>query len=228
MTKRIALIALLAFSLSGAAALADQAAPAAAEKTLSVFTYQFKHRQAEKAAAAIKALVSAEGTVAIQPSSNSLVITDRTENLKDIAAALHRFDAAPQPVQLSVRLVTAARVAEGGRVPDALKDVAPKLAMLRYNSFDSLGAVNISGREGEPGIIELGERYRANFRFGEYDSASDSIPLVDFKLSRLQDDQLRELYKTTLNLKLGQTLIFGATRDPESQRALVVIVSAKR
>jgi hypothetical protein len=225
MTKRIALLTLILLCLGGAA-MADQAAD---EKTLSVFTYQFKHKQAEKAATAIKTLVSAEGTVAIQSAANSVVITDRAENLKNIAAALQRFDTPPQPVQLTVRLVTAARVeGAGGQVPDTLKDVAPKLAMLRFNSFEHLGAVNVDGREGEPGIVELGSGYRADFRFGEYDSTSDSISLADFKLSKLQGDQLTALYKTTLNLKIGQTLIFGATRDPQSQRALVVVVSAKR
>lgn len=219
MTRRLLLFVLL-FSLAGVLR--------ADEESLSVLTYQFKHKHAEKAAGVIKTLVSTEGTVAIQPATNSIVITDHGENLKAISAALQKFDTAPQPVQLTVRLVTAARLAEGGRVPDGIRDVAPKLAMLRYNSFDTLGAVNVAGREGEPGIVELDRGYRADFRFGEYDPASDSIPLVDFKLAKLQGDQLTQLYKTTLNLKVGQTLVFGATRDPESQRALIVIVSAKR
>ena len=219
MTKRISLFLMLL--LVAPLLRAD-------EKSLSVLTYQFKHKEAEKAATAIKTLVSAEGTVSIQPSTNSVVITDHAANLKEISAALQRFDVAPQPVLLSVRLVTAARVASAGRVPEAIKDVASKLALLRYNSFESIGAVNVTGREGEPGIVELGNGYRADFRFGEYDTATNSIPLADFKLARLADDQLSQIYKTTLNLKVGQTLIFGATRDPQSQRALIVIVSATR
>ena len=226
MTKRILVLALLALSSFSMTAMADQAP--AEDRVLSVYTYQFKHRQAEKAATAIKTLVSAEGTVAIQPSSNSVVITDHAENLRNIATALQRFDTAPQPIQLSVRLATAARVNGDGSVPEGLKDVAAKLAMLRYNSFETLGAVNVSGREGEPGIVELGGDYRADFKLGEFDSATDSVSLVDFRLSKLQGDQLTSLYKTTLNLKVGQTLIFMATRDPESRRALVVVVSAKR
>ena len=226
MTKRILVLALLALSFFSTTAMAD---PAPAEdRVLSVYTYQFKHREAEKAATAIKTLVSPEGTVAIQPSSNSVVITDHAENLKNIATALQRFDTAPQPVQLNVRLATAARVDGGGGVPEGLRDVASKLAMLRFNSFETLGAVNVSGREGEPGIVELGGGYRADFKLGEFDAATDSVSLVDFRLSKLQGDQLASLYKTTLNLKVGQTLIFMATRDPESRRALVVVVTAKR
>jgi hypothetical protein len=227
MTKRFVVVAIL-MVFCASIALADQAAPAAEERTLSVFTYQFKHKQAEKAATAIKTLVSAEGTVAIQPATNSVVITDRAENLKNISAAIQRFDTPPQPVKLSVRLVTAARVEGGGAVPESLKELAPKLAMFRYNSFDMVGSVNVDGREGEPGILDLGAGYRADFRFGEFDPASDSIQLADFKLSKLHADQLAQVFKTTLNLKVGQTLILGAARDPQSQRALVIIVSAKR
>lgn len=227
MTTRIASVALLMLSLCGVA-LADDITPASDEKSLSVLTYQFKHKEAEKAASAIKTLVSTEGTVAIQPATNSVVITDRAENLRNISAALQRFDTPPQKVQLSVRLVTAARMKEAGRIPEPIRDIAPMLAMLPYNTFDNVGTVEVSGREGEPGIVDLGAGYRADFRFGEFDPATDSIRLGDFKLAKLQDEQLNTLYKTTLNLKVGQTLIFGAARDPQSQRALVVIVSAKR
>jgi hypothetical protein len=51
---------------------------------------------------------------------------------------------------------------------------------------------------------------------------------VDFKLSRLEADQLAPMMKTTLNLKLGQTVIIGATKQAQSQRALMIVFSAKR
>jgi hypothetical protein len=36
------------------------------------------------------------------------------------------------------------------------------------------------------------------------------------------------MLKTTLNLKLGLTLVLGATKQPNSQRALMIVVTAKR
>ena len=120
MTKRLLLFVLL-FSLAGVLRADDG--------SLSVLTYQFKHKHAEKAAGVIKTLVSSEGTMAIQPATNSIVITDHGENLKAISAALQKFDTAPQPVQLTVRLVTAGRLAVAGRVPDAIRDVAPKTSV---------------------------------------------------------------------------------------------------
>lgn len=225
MTRKLLTVLLLAFAMT-AVAFAD-ASPIEGEKALSVVTYQFKHKDADKATALIKSLMSGEGSLSMQAGSNALVITDRAENLKAITAALAQYDAPPQPVRLAVRLASA-RMEGKGSVPESLKDVAPNLAMLRFNSFDALGNANVEGKEGDSGLIDLGTTYRADFRFGEYDPTTDSIPLADFRLSKLDGDQLQHLYKTTLNLKIGRTVIFAATRDPQSNRALIVILTARK
>lgn len=227
MTKRFAFVLFLALALCGAAFADDDAA--AAQKSLSVKTYQFKHRDADKAAVVLKSLMSPEGSISIQPSTNSVVITDRPENLKAMTAALAQYDTPPQSFKLNLRLVSASR-AEGGarRTADDLKDVASNLTMLPYTSFDSLGSANVDGREGEPGQIDLASGYRADFKFGDYDPSSDSVKVSDLKISKLQDDQLTQVLKpTTMNLKLGQTVIFGAGRT-QGQKALILIISARR
>jgi hypothetical protein len=53
------------------------------------------------------------------------------------------------------------------------------------------------------------------------------VQLADFRLSRLEGDQLSPMLKTTLNLKLGQTVIIGATKQPQSQRALMIVITAQ-
>jgi Bacterial type II/III secretion system short domain len=223
--KRFAVM-LMALFLVSATALADTADVG---KSLSVRTFTFKHKQADSAAAMIKSLMSADGTMSIQPKTNTLVVTDDPENLKKIAAALAEFDSAPQPFRVTVRLISAGRNpnAKPTRVPDELKDVEPQLTLLRYNVIDPLGAAEVAGKEGEPGLIDL-TQYRADFRFGQYDPASDTIAVADFKLSRLDGDQLAPMMKTTLNLKLGHTVLLGVTRDAKSQRALFLVLSAKR
>jgi hypothetical protein len=215
-------IVLLLVSLPALADAADVG------KNLSVRTFQLRHKQADKAAAILKPLMSAEGSWSVQPAANALVVTDLPENMKKIAAAIAKFDSGAQSVQLSIRLVSASRgAAADGRVSRDLADVASKLALLRYNILDSVGSADVDGNEGEPGIAEL-NGYRADFRFGEYDPASDSIQLADFRLARLEGDQLAPMMKTTLNLKLGQTVILGATKQPDSRRALMIVVTAKR
>lgn len=221
-------IAILLVLMTCGAALAE---PAADGKALTVRTYQFKYKDADRAAAAIKALMSAEGSLSIQPSANSLVVTDHPDNLKQISAALAAFDAPAQAFKLTVRLISAAKLEGSPRVPDELRDVAPKLAMLRYNSFEDLGTIEVEGHEGESGLVDMQSGYRADFRIGEYDPASDSVKVNDFRLSKLQGvhkDELAQLLKTSLNLKLGQTVILGASKASGSQRALMLVIVARR
>ena len=226
MKKAVVLIAPLLFLL----AFAGYAEPAQnGEKALSVHSYHFRFRDAEKAAAMIKPLISADGSMSIQPGSNSLIVTDRAENLKSIDAALQQFDKAAQNFRLYVRVISAGKVDPSqARISEELKDIAPKLALLRYNSYDSLGHADISGAEGDPAGVELQNGYRADFKFGEFDPAADTLQISDFRLSRQQGDQLTPLLKTTLNLKLGNTVIMGASRAPQSQRAVMIVVVARR
>ncbi len=231
MTKRILLTLFISLAMCSVVAAdpVDDAA-AAGEKSLTVRSFQFKHKEADKAAALIKALVSAEGSVSLQPGTNSLVVTDKAENLRAIADMLKQYDTPPQPLFLSVRLVSATRVdaAQASGIPAELKDVAVNLSMFGFNSFEILGIANVEGREGEPGSIELESGYRADFKFGEFDPASRTVRLTDFRVSKKQKDQLTQLWKTTLNLKVGQTVIYGTAKDPQSQRMMIVVMGAKK
>jgi len=76
--------------------------------------------------------------------------------------------------------------------------------------------------------VTLPSGYRADFKFGDYDPASDSLKVSDFQLSKQQSDQLTPLLKTTLNLRIGQTYIVGATKAPQSQRALMIVLVARK
>jgi hypothetical protein len=227
--RRAILVATMLLSCGAALADVETAGGVDAPKALTVRTFQFKYKDAGNATAAIKPLVSSEGSVSIQPSTNSLIVTDRPENLKAIAAMLARFDTPAQTLKLRIRIVGAGRTDGSARVPDSLRDVAPKLAVLRFNSFDDLGDATAQGKEGDPAIVNVPSGYRADFRFGALDPATDSIAVGDLKLSRLegpQKDQLTQLLKTSLNIRLGQTVILGAARDPQSQRALILVLSA--
>ena len=220
--KRL-LTAACAFLLVCGVAMAEPRDP---DKALTVRTFTFKHKDADKAAAAIKSLLSAEGSMSIQPSTNALVVTDRPDNMKAIAKTLADFDATAQPFRLSVRIVSAARGA--ARVPDSLKDIKDYLAVLPYQSFEKEGDADLQGKEGAPGVVDMPSGYRAEFKFGDYDPASDSLKINDLHISKMQKDQLTSLLTTSLNLRLGQTYVLGAARAPESKRALMIVLVARR
>jgi hypothetical protein len=221
-----AVLAVFLMALFAGSAFADDAADAG--KSLTVRTFALKHKEIERAAAIIKPLMSAEGTIALQPSSNAIAITDRSENLKAISAALAQYDLPPQSFRLQVRVVAAGRASGTPAVPADLREVAAKLAILKFNDFQNLGQAAVEGTEGGAGAFNLDSGYRADFKFGEYDAATDSIRVSDFRLLRVQGDQAAQIMKTTLNLKLGQTVILTATRLPESQRAVMLVLTARR
>jgi hypothetical protein len=229
MTKRVFLAMLLLSSVwvSASADTPPAEAGGHTDAALTVKTFQFKHKDADRAAAVVKPLMSSEGSLSIQPSTNSMVITDRAENLKSIAAALDKFDTPPQAFKLNVRLVSASRATAPVRTPEALKDVSTKLTVLPFNNYEVLGSAVLEGKEGEPGLLDLETGYRADFKWGDYDAAADSVQISDLKLSKLQGDQLTQLLKTTMNLKLGQTVVFGAGK-PQGTRALLLILAVKR
>jgi len=203
------------------------AEPTEGAKSVSVRTFQFKFKDADRAAAMIKPLLSTDGSMSIQPSANSLVVTDHPDNLKAVAAAIADFDAAPRAVKLSIRLAAGSRGEAASKLSDDLKDLSKTFSLLGYNVVEPIGTANIESREGEPGSVEFSDGYRAEFKFGEYDPASDSVRLSDFKLFKLQNDQLVQVYKTTLNLKNGQTFVLSVKR-PAGQRALVMAFAVKR
>ena len=229
--KRVLLMISMMVALCGAAIAEPPAAAADAKTPLAVRSFTFKFKQADRAAAAIKPRLSADGSMSIQPSTNSLVVTDRADNMKAVAKMISDFDKEPQSFHLYVRIVGASRAEGKPKIADDLKDVARKLAILPYNSFESVGEATVQGKEGDPGLLDTQTGYRADFRFGEYDPASDSIAVNNLHISRLtgaKKDQLTSLLTTTLNLTIGQTYILGASRDPQSQRALMIVLVARR
>src|SRR5438270_5329174 len=226
---RVFLMLSMMLALTGAAFA--EPATADGKSALAVHSFSFKFKQADKAAAAIKPLLSTDGSMSIQPSTNSLVVTDRAENMKAVAKMIGDFDKEPQSFRLYVRIVGASRVEGTPKIADDLKDVARKLAILPYNSFESVGEATVRGKEGDPGLIDMSTGYRADFKFGEYDPASDSIAVKDLQIGKLtgaQHDQLTSLLKTSLNLTIGQTYILGASKAPHSQRALMSVLVAPR
>ena len=224
--KKLALVTLLALVLSGGSAFAD-----AAEERQAARSFQLRHRDASRAAAVIKPLITSTGSVSIQPSSNTLVVTDAPSALAEIERALDEFDAPAKQFEVAIRLVSASRVSNPPPVPPALRDISTKLSgVLRFNRFDSLGEIEAGGREGDPLRVGLSEAYRAEFKLGEFDPVTQSLQLTDFRLLRLTQGSgdLQPVFRNaTLNLKVGQTVVLGVSKSPEDARVLMLVLLAR-
>jgi hypothetical protein len=202
---------------------------------VAVQTFKFKFKSAERAATVISSLMSAEGSVSIQPGNNVLVVTDRASNVEKIAGVLARWDVASREVTLEIRLVAAGRVA--GRAPEVpadLEQIAGKLSgVLRFNSFENLGKIEVKASEGDAVRSDIDGAYHAELTMGELDPVTETIQLSDFRLSRYdaatgtEKKTRSEVLRTTLNVKVGQTVVLGASRLPDSDRALMLIVVAR-
>jgi hypothetical protein len=225
-----ALLFCLVLSLAAFGATAQQA-----DGKVVVQTFKFKFKSADKAAQMVRPLMSSNGSVSIQPGSNTLVVTDRAENVERIADAIDDYDAPSRTFRLELKLVAAGRVSgKPPAVPEDLAEVSTKLAgVLRFNAFEKLGELAVSGREGDVVRRDIDGAYHADFTIGDYDPVTGTVQMSDFRLGRYQQTaagkkELSDVLKTTLNLKVGQTVVLGASKLPESNRALMLIVVARQ
>lgn len=222
--KRVFFLILIALLATGAA-VAEPAA--AAGKALPSKTFQMKFKAVESAAALIKPLLSSEGSVSTESANGTLSVSDKPANLAAIAAALQEFDVAPRSLKLSIRLVLAGRGGAGARMPEEARDLSTELSMLGFTSAEPLGQADIEGHEGESAAVEMANGYRAAFKFGDYDPTSKTVSVSDLHVSKLTTDHAtKDLYRTTLNLKVGQTYLFATTRKGE--KALVIVMAVRK
>jgi hypothetical protein len=223
MKKSLATLFLITFFAAGL--YADAAESVAAR------SFQLQFRDASRAAVVIKPLITEKGSVSIQPSSNTLVVTDLPERLAEVARILGEYDAPAKSFTIDLKLVTASTSQNPSPVPPDLKEISSKLGgVLRFNQFEKIGELVTSGREGTPVLIDIDGGYRAEFRLGEFDPLSRSLRLEDFRLSRVpqRGGELQQLLKTSINLRLGQTVALGASRDPGSTRALMIVLRGEQ
>lgn len=227
--KRIVLFVLIV-TLAALGVAAQQA-----DGKVVVQSFKFKFKTADRAAQVIRSLMSSDGSVSIQPGANTLVVTDKADNVERITKAVNDYDVPSRTFKLEIRLVAAGRVAgTPPAVPDDLREVSTKLAgVLRFNSFEKIGEIVVSGREGDAIKRDVDGIYHADFTVGEYDPVTGSVQLSDFRLGRYQQTaagrkELSDLLKTSLNLRIGQTVVLGASKLPESNRALMLIVVARQ
>lgn len=235
--KRFVLVLFLAFApllRADETVLSNTAETAAAAAgDLETRIYRLKFKEIDRAASLIKSVVSAEGSISLQPASRTIVITDRSENLRRIVQMLDRFDVAPQAFTLELKLATAARGGEA-KVPEEFKSIASKLAMLGFTQLEKVGESVATGKEGDASTGAPGSAYRIDFQFGSFDPASETIRVNELRVQRVGKPdangiaEVTQLFKTSLNVRLNQETVLGVARDASSNRTLMLVVTARR
>ncbi len=139
------------------------AAPAAADGNATVVrVFQLKYRTAAAASAAIQPLLSAGGSVTVQPQRAVLTVQDQPQVLERVAELLAVFDRPPHPYRIRVQLLEA----HNGPLPKGVQpvDVDGRVrSMFHYDSYVELASTMVEGTVGHTASVQLGPAYGLSF-----------------------------------------------------------------
>lgn len=219
-SRALAVTILLSCLLTAGPGVAQFVPPASVVKVVTL-----QYQPAEAAFELIRPLLSPEGSVELQPASNTLVIRDDWRRMEPILATLESFDHPPRRLQLSIRLVEASAEEREGDAPLPAELVQRLHGVFRYHAFRQLGWLQIAPLERQSVRHRVGNDFRVEFELGAV-LDERRIRLEGFRIYRARDRE-RPLLNTHLNLVLGQTLVLGLARNETSDRALVVVIEGR-
>jgi type II secretory pathway component GspD/PulD (secretin) len=227
--RLVAIVASVLWTFGPAAAAVAQQRDA---DELILHAYTLRYQQAIEAIPLIQPLLSARGTLELQPGGNTLVIRDTGPALARIVPVLRGFDHRSQPLKVEILIVRASRAVVSPPVthsdlPDALTRRMREL--LPYEIYERQAQAQLASQEGQAVAYELGDDYVVSFRLGTLLEAQ-RIKLSNFEIGRrpARGKASVPLVHTTLNLCLDQTMSLGLARSEGSREALIIVVTVRR
>lgn len=222
-------LALLAPLAPIAAPLSGQMIQRDGELVLHAFT--LRHRPATDAIQLVFPLLSKQGTVELQPATNTLVIRDTPAALSRIIPALRGYDHPSRPLSLEIYIVRAFRSPVSPPLGSDLPEPLTKRlkALLPYDVYQVQAQARLTSREGEAVTYALGGEYEVGFRLGTI-VEGQRVRLSNFRILRRTEERRKgtPLIHTNLILPLEQTTSFGLARTEESHEALMVVLTLRQ
>ena len=208
------------------------AIPAFAEEAVLTKAFTVKFKKVDEATTLINGLLSDKGAVTLQPSLRTIVVQDYEKNLRQIEMAIAAFDTPPPSVELSVKLVRAAKNPQAAPVSEEIRNMAKFSEVLKFNDYSLLDSGVIECQEGQNSVLTLARDYQLTFLPDVIQEGNGIIRLQNFQLSRRKAQgkgkaTFTPLISVTLNLRNAETLVLGATRFEDSDQALLVILLGK-
>ncbi|MCC6130364.1 MAG: hypothetical protein IT186_10585 [Acidobacteria bacterium] len=198
-----------------------------------VRVYSLKFRKAEDAATAVRPLLTGEGTVLIQPKTNSVTVQDQPEAIDRISRLLTRWDIPPRGRILAITLLrataTPVRAGEKKPLPDDVKTVADRLRKLfNFQEFSPVDSVVVRGLEGSGVSCVLQGGYQLDFTL-ETTAGDNLVKLRDLSLSAVRKkdgtEKREQILKSSINMPSGQPYVLGVGKDEAAQAALFLVFS---
>jgi hypothetical protein len=224
-------IASFLLALAVASALAAQP-PAPGPQDVLLRAYTFKYQRASEAVTLVYPLLSPQGTVELQPASNTLVIRDVQAAIHRIVPVLRSFDHPAQPLWLDVVVVRASRapaVSPQYQHSDLPERLTKQLRdLLAYDIFEVQAQARLWGAEGQRVVYEVGPEYKVSFTFGTL-QPNNRIKLVGFRISRRAEGRPeREMLQSTITLPLDRPFSLGFAKNEASREALMLVLTCGR
>jgi len=231
---RAGLLGLLLFLCSGS--LHPQSGPEAGEQRppTQLFTVRFK--DINDVYLLIEPLLSAKGSVSMQPRLKTLAVTDDEDTLRRVEEMIRSYDLPPKNVEVTLQLILASTESQPEKISPRIRGVIEKLNEIstRWSDYRLLGSATVTASEGEKASVEMGQDYRISFAV---DYASGEAQLVHFKRFTLDrreaakgpetsGETYARVLDTALNLKEDKLYIFGASKMEGSNRALFMTITA--
>jgi len=215
-----------------ALALFAAAASARPADDLGIRVFKLSYRRVEEAALLIRPHLSEAASVTLTQRLNAMTVTDREENLKDVAKVIAAFDVAPRGFTFAIKLVRARADIPAGSIAREIGGLGAKLkSLFQFNDYSLIDSAVLRGVEGRRVECRLGGEYALAFGIDPAGTSEDLV-LAGFALSRLRkNDQGRPvtstLYRAAMPITLNQTLVVGASREEQSKNALLLILLAQ-
>ena len=205
-------------------------AQSARPEELQLHAFALQHRPAAEALALVSPLLSARGTVELQPRTNTLVIRDTLASLRKIIPTLRAYDHPARPLTLELYIVRASRSQVSPPVTrsNLPEPITRRLrSLLGYDSFDVQAQALLASSEGQAVTYAVGGEYDVSFRFGAL-LPEQRVKLLNFRVFRRNEQgQPHLLIHTNLSLRQDQTTTLGLARSENSPEALMVVLTLR-
>jgi hypothetical protein len=205
----------------------------AAEQELRVFQLHF--RPAREAAALVEPLLSAEGSVLLQPSLNAITVRDTPDVLKRVAEALASWDVTPLSYKVRVRVLLASMdPPPPGKPGPFISGIGAEISKLfHFTDYQELATLQVTAADGSLVEAAAGERYHLRFTVKGVAQDPERVQLAPLELARRDQggdgsEVLHPLLRATVTLLLKQPSVVGGARAENANQALFLVLWAER
>jgi len=203
------------------------------DQKLQEKTFTLKFKDLNEATLKIRPFISSQGIILIRPQLRQLVVKDLPYNLEQIEKVIKAFDLPPKRLTIAIHFIEASKAPQPGKVSVELEEVANRLSgVLNFNNYELVDKVLLRAVEGENFQHQAGNRYFISF-YGEFiDDGPGVIKLRNFTLFKSEllpngKYRYKKLFSSALNMIDQQTIVVGASKSEMSDRALLMVITAK-